>query len=115
MKMNTCSEMSEMSKARDEQIHKKAVIRRIPPNDSLFRQLTVVIINLPDRSFLCLSDCAGRTYALASAAINASSLINHILGLTLRDCTDRTFTNTASAAYASITNSTCHNNSSLNQ
>ena len=58
---------------------------------------------------LSLSDWADRTYCLASTAINATSLVNHILGVSLGDHTDGTFTGAAATADASIRNSACHN------
>ena len=62
---------------------------------------------------LSLGDSAGRADTLACTAVDAGSFINLVLGLTLRDCTNRTLTNTATAAYAGITNFASHNSSSL--
>lgn len=59
-------------------------------------------------SSACLRSLYG-TYASASAAIQASVSVDHILVIALRDRACRTFVSTSTTADASVSNLICHN------
>ena len=62
---------------------------------------------------LLLYDSACRACTLASSTVNTGIRINNILAVTFSNCAYRALSFACSAAYAIISNNTCHNKTSL--